>query len=189
MTETGQYHQTAEQIDAELDLVRAAQEDPRKFEPLYRNYYTRIVGYVYHRLDDKETAFEITAQVFYHALNNLSRFKAQGVPFGAWLFRIAYNELNQWFRKEKTRRSVHIDSEGIAGLKESLEDISTAAQDAQLFEALQTLDSEEMEMIDMRFFEKRSFREISGITGLGESACKMRIYRAIEKLRTHFQKD
>lgn len=189
MTATGRHHQSAEQIDTELALVLEAQEDPRCFEPLYRAYYKRIVTYVHHRVDDRETAFEITAQVFYTALNQLPRFRAQGVPFGAWLFRIAYAELQQWYRKKKRARIVHIDADGFAELKESIDEHSTADLDAQLYEALQQLNDEEMEIINLRYFEQRSFHEIGEITGLGESACKMRVYRAIEKMKKHFKKN
>jgi len=179
------YHRTAEEIDAELIQVKAAQDDPRRFEPLYKNYYKRILSFVYHRLDNKEQAFEITAQVFYRALDKLHSFKPQGLPFSAWLFRIAANELNQWFRQQKARRTVNIDENGLSGLKESMED--SALIDKRLFAALEELDEEEMELIDMRFFEQRSFKEISEIKNIGESACKMRTYRILEKLKTTLQ--
>lgn len=181
------YHLTVEQIDTELDQVKAAQTDPQKFAPLYKAYYTRIVGYVYQRVDSKDLAYEITAQVFYAALNNISKFKAQGVPFGAWLFRIAGNELNQWFRKNKAQRTININEEGINNLKQEVDERSSVLVDKKLFEVLQELEAEELELIDMRFFEDRPFKEICEITGMGESACKMRIYRILEKLKTKLE--
>lgn len=184
MTDQLKYHLTIEQIDAELGQVKAAQADPRKFEPLYKAYYSRIVGYVYQRVDSKDLAYEITAQVFYSALNNISKFKAQGVPFGAWLFRIAGNELNQWFRKNKAQRTINIDEEGMDNLKQEVDERSSANIDKGLFQALEELELDELELVDMRFFENRPFKEICEITGMGESACKMRIYRILEKLKT-----
>jgi RNA polymerase sigma-70 factor (ECF subfamily) len=183
MTEPATHTITVEQIDAEMELVKAAQRDPRCFEPLYKSYYKRIVAYVYHRIESKEEAYEITAQVFYKALDNLSKYKAQGVPFSAWLFRIASNELNQRFRKNKTARIVDIDTNVAADLITTIEETKTEFQDAQLFDALQELETEEMELIDLRFFEKRPFKEICDITGLNESACKMKVYRILEKLK------
>ncbi|MCU0433795.1 MAG: sigma-70 family RNA polymerase sigma factor [Bacteroidia bacterium] len=186
MSEAGIHHQTTTQIEAEMALVKAAQDDPRLFEPLYRAYYKRIVNYVHHRVDDKETAFEITAQVFYEALNRLKRFKAQGVPFGAWLFRIAYIQVQQWYRTKKRQPIVRIGADGFTELRDHIEEQTSATLDADLYEALQQLNEEEMEIINLRFFEKRTFAEICEITGLGESACKMRVYRAIEKMKKHF---
>lgn len=184
MTDTvSTYHLTAEQIDSEEKLIRAAQQDPRQFAPLYNSYFERIVRFVYHRVEDKELAFEITSQVFYKALENIKKYKPMGVPFSAWLFRIAGNELNQLYRKNKLQRTVSIDEEGIRGLKVDLEESDPAESDSQLFEALQTLSEEDMEIINMRFFEKRSFKEICEILEMKESACKMKVYRILEKLK------
>ncbi|MCC6690820.1 MAG: sigma-70 family RNA polymerase sigma factor [Bacteroidia bacterium] len=183
MTDQPKYHLTVEQIDTELEQVKAAQMDPQKFEPLYKAYYTRIVGYVYQRVDSKDLAYEITAQVFYSALNNISKFKAQAVPFGAWLFRIAGNELNQWFRKNKAQRTINIDEKAMDNLKQEVDESSAANIDKGLFQALDELEEDELELIDMRFFENRPFKEIAEITGMSESACKMRTYRILEKLK------
>src|SRR5687767_5867099 len=101
MTDIASYHLTAEQIDSEEKLIKAAQDNPRNFEPLYKRYFERITRFVYHRVEDKELAFEITSQVFYKALDNIKKYKPMGVPFSAWLFRIAGNELNQLYRKNK----------------------------------------------------------------------------------------
>lgn len=183
MTNEGIYTQSAAAVDAEMQEVQAARKDPRKFEPLYTRYYKQLVTFVYHRTGERETAFDITAQVFYKALEKLDQFQSRGVPFSAWLFRIAANEVNQHFRKTKKMRMVSIDADGLHELKESVHPTDTAAEDSRLFAALQQLSEEEMELIDMRFFEQRAFSEIAAINGLGESACKMRVYRILEKLK------
>ncbi len=182
MTEAA-YHVSAAAIETEAMLVRAAQENPRDFEPLYKSNYEKIVNFVYHRLGDKELSFDITSQVFYKALNNLSKYKNTGVPFSAWLFRIATNELNQLYRKNKAQPVLSIDTSGLTELKGDVNEVSTAVQDAKLFDALQNLAEDELELVNMRFFEKRSFKEISDITETGESACKMKLYRILDKLK------
>ncbi|MBS1637604.1 MAG: sigma-70 family RNA polymerase sigma factor [Bacteroidetes bacterium] len=179
----GPHHLTVEQVEDEQRLVLAAQKDPRQFEPLYTRYYERIAQYLYHRVENKDLAFELTAHVFYKALENLSRYKPMGVPFSAWLFRIAGNELNQWYRKNKTRRTISIDEEGINYLKQDLDDTVRQERESLLIEALQQLDEADVELVHMRFFEKRNFREICDILEIGESACKMRLYRILEKLK------
>ncbi|MGB3947442.1 MAG: sigma-70 family RNA polymerase sigma factor [Bacteroidia bacterium] len=188
MIETASNHKTVDQISEEMELVKAAQKDPRHFETLYNRYYKQIASFIYHRLESKQEAFELTSQVFYKALDNLSKYKAMGVPFSAWLFRIASNEVNVFFRKTKSARFVDIDTTGANELISAIEDVEPTVEDKKLFEALQTLDQEDLELIDMRFFEKRSFKEICDINGMKESACKMKLYRILEKLKTQLKK-
>ncbi len=183
MTEIASYHLTAEEITSEEKLIKAAQDNPRNFEPLYKRYFQRIANYIYHRVEDKETAFELTSQVFYKALENLPKYKPMGVPFSAWLFRIAGNEMNQYFRKNKAIRVLSIDRDGLGELKGDMEENNQTEIDKQLYEALQTLNEDDMELINMRFFEKRSFKEICEIMDMNESACKMKVYRILEKLK------
>lgn len=183
MTDIASYHLTAEQIDSEEKLIKAAQKNPRDFEPLYKRYFQRIANYIYHRVEDKETAFELTSQVFYKALENLPKYKPMGVPFSAWLFRIASNEINLLYRKNKSMRVLSIDRDGLGELKNDLEESDQIEIDKKLYEALQTLNEEDMEIINMRFFEKRSFKEICEMQDMNESACKMKVYRILEKLK------
>lgn len=185
MNQIASYHQTAEEIYTEEKLIIAAQANPRDFEPLYKKYFQRIANYLYHRVEDKETAFELTSQVFYKALENLPKYKSKGVPLSAWLFRIAANEINQWYRKSKSIRVVSIDRNGLGNLKEEVDENNQTEADDDLYKALQVLNEEDLELVNMRFFEKRSFKEICDILELKESACKMKLYRILEKLKKH----
>jgi RNA polymerase sigma-70 factor (ECF subfamily) len=187
MIERAPNHKTVDQISEEMELVKSAQKDPRQFEPLYTRYYKQIASFIYHRLESKDEAFELTSQVFYKALENLPKYKVLGLPFSAWLFRIASNELNLFFRNNKRQRFVDVDTVGANELIHSIEDLQSSVEDKKLFEALQTLDEEDLELIDMRFFEKRSFKEICDINGMKESACKMKLYRILEKLKTQLK--
>jgi len=181
------YHIPAQEISDELTLVQAAQADPRKFEPLYRKYFPTITKFVYQRVNEKDSAYDITATVFYDALRNINKYKHQGVPFSAWLYRIAINKINEAYRKNNSRRTIAVDNEGLNNLHGEIELDVTAEKDEQLFSTLDKLEKEEMELIEMRFFENRSFKEICDITGMGESACKMRVYRILEKLKTQLK--
>jgi RNA polymerase sigma-70 factor (ECF subfamily) len=183
MIQLSQYHQSTEQISNEQAIIEAARTDNRKFEPLYKMYYPRIVAFVYQRVDDKETAFEITSDVFYAALKNLHQYKSEGLPFSAWLFRIAINKINELFRKQKVRRTITIEAEGVPQLVQEIQR-EELVSDKQLFDALQSLDPDDLNLVEMRFFENRPFKEICEITGLGESACKMKLYRILEKLKS-----
>lgn len=178
------YHIPEKDINNEHGIIQAAQTDPQKFEPLYRKYFPTITRFVYQRINDKDTAYDITANVFYDALRNISKYKNQGVPFSAWLYRIAINKINETYRKNSSRRTVAVDNEGLSMLHSEMEVDVSSEVDEKLFTALGELEKEEMELIEMRFFENRPFKEICEITGMGESACKMRVYRILEKLKT-----
>lgn len=177
------HHRSAEQISNEREIIEAAQKDNARFESLYKTYYPRIVSFIYQRVDNKDTAFDITSEVFYVALKNLGTYKFEGVPFSAWLYRIAINKINDLFRKQKVRRTISAAPEDIPHLIQEIRH-EERVTDAQLFEALESLEEEEVNLIEMRFFENRAFREICEITGQQESACKMKVYRILGKLKT-----
>jgi len=183
MTVESKYHATQEQILNESDEIAAAQKDPVKFEPLYNRYYSRILGFVYQRTDSKEDTYDITAQVFINALESLKKYKHQGLPFSAWLFRIAANELNKSFRKNKVRQAVNIDDEQVSDILLEIGEETTADTDARLMNVLKQLEPEELQLVEMRFFEKRAFKEISEILGINEAAVKARLYRLLERMK------
>jgi RNA polymerase sigma-70 factor, ECF subfamily len=184
--ETGHYHIDQTLIKTEEDEIRLAQKDPKAFEPLYKRYFERITQYVYHRVESKELAFDITANTFYNALNKLSSYRPKGVPFSAWLFRIAFNEIQQHYRRAKSQAVLNVNKKGVSEIADTLAENSFPINDAQLFEAIEKLKDEEIELINMRFFEDRSFKEIADILNMGESACKMKLYRTIEKIKNSF---
>lgn len=184
--ETGNYHIDQALIKTEEDEIKLAQKDPRAFEPLYKRYFERITQYVYHRVESKELAFDITANTFYKALDKLSTYRSKGLPFGAWLYRIAFNEIQQHYRKTKTQAILNVNKRGINEIADTVQENSYPINDEQLFNALQQLKNEEVELINMRFFEDRSFKEIADILNIGESACKMKLYRTLEKIKKLF---
>jgi RNA polymerase sigma-70 factor, ECF subfamily len=163
------FHVSSEQIRSEEAEIEAARKDPQRFGVLYNRYYARILGFVYQRVESKEEAYDITAQVFMNALEQLSKYKSQGVPFSAWLFRIAINELHKFWRKAKVRQTINIDDTQVGG---------------KLMQAMQQLAPEEIQLLEMRFFEKRPFKEICDILNISETACKARTYRLFERLKT-----
>jgi RNA polymerase sigma-70 factor (ECF subfamily) len=184
--ETGHYHISEATIKTEEDEIRAAQKDPKAFEPIYRRYYERITHYVYHRVESKDIAFDITANTFYNALNKLSSYRSKGLPFSAWLYRIAFNEIQQHYRRSKKEAVLNVTNKGVSEIVDTLQENSYPVNDEQLFKALAGLSDEEVELINMRFFEDRSFKEIAEILAIGESACKMKLYRILEKLKKTF---
>ena len=182
MTEQSKYHQTKDQLDTEATEVEAAKKDSAQFEVLYNRYYEQIFRYLYHRLDSKEEAFDLTSEVFLKAMLNLSRFEYKGVPFSSWLYKIAFNELNQAFRANKVKRTINIDSTSV---HEIIEEMEEGKEDYKplLRSAINSLSDTDLNLVEMRFFEKRPFKEIGNILEITENNAKVKLYRVLDNLR------
>ncbi len=166
-----------------MQQVEAAKADPARFNVLYDNYYKSIFVFVYRRTGNEELSADITSQVFLKALINIKKYEFKGVPFSAWLFRIAFNEVNMYFRKNNANRVVSLDQSCIIQIAaEVLEDDNTQAQQ-RMMTALKQLDSDDIQLIELRFFEKRSFAEVGEITGITENNAKVKVYRILDKLK------
>jgi RNA polymerase sigma-70 factor (ECF subfamily) len=184
MLEDLKYHITPEQILAEQQEVEAAQSEPARFEVLYNRYYEAILGFVYKRVETKESAYDITSQVFLNAMLKLKQYRTGELPFSSWLYRIAINEINQLYRKEKVQRTVKVDEDDLKYMVQEIkgeEDIETRYQ--KVAEALTGLHEEEIQMIELRFFEKKAFKEIGEILNITENNAKVKLYRIIDKLK------
>jgi RNA polymerase sigma-70 factor (ECF subfamily) len=177
------YHHTQERINEELLQIQAAMENPARFAPLYDKYYLSIFRYLYRRINDEDLAADLTSQVFAKALVNLKNYQFRGVPFGAWLFRVAQNELNQHFRKKKAQRHVNADTEQLAHIIDEMSDADDGSNMEKLVHALRELKPNELQLIEMRFFEQQSFREVADILGISENNAKVKTFRVVKKLR------
>jgi RNA polymerase sigma-70 factor (ECF subfamily) len=119
-------------------------------------------------------------------LTNLQKFEFRGVPFSSWLFRIAKSELYQSFRDTKARRTVNIDTVFSAQIMEEFVEDYTDEHRAQLMSALHLLKPNQLQLIDLRYFEKQSFREIGNVLGISENNAKVKTFRTLLKLKTVF---
>ena len=95
------YHKSKQDIQFELSQIQKAQQDPREFAPIYNRYYDEIFVYISRRVDDLDLVADLTSKTFTNCLSNLHSFKFMGVPFSAWLYKIAINEVRQFFRHRK----------------------------------------------------------------------------------------
>jgi RNA polymerase sigma-70 factor (ECF subfamily) len=182
------YHQNAFRLEDELRQIEIAKKDPRQFAPLYKKYHEAIFRYVYKRVDEEEAAYDITSSVFVKALASLPRYEFRGVPFSSWLFRIAKSELYQSFRDKKAQRTVSLDSVTIVQFIDELNEDFSEEQRTTLLNSLKLLKDHQLQLIEMRFFEKRSFKEIGEIVGLTENNAKVKTFRALVKLKEIFNK-
>ena len=174
----------------EEQMILRSQTDPEAFRPLYEKYFKRIFLFVIHRVEDKSRAADITSQVFLKALLHIKRFKFRGLPYSSWLFRIALNECNDYFRKSSRYRIVTIEDAAVDHLYEELTN-TTREEDLrqQLPAILQKLSGEELQFIELRFFEQRPFKEVAEIMGITETYAKVKVYRILQKMKKLFLKE
>jgi RNA polymerase sigma-70 factor (ECF subfamily) len=163
-------------------LVEEAKKDSSRFAALYKKYYAPIYLFILKRVESEDIADDITSQVFLKALTNLSKYKDMGFPFSSWLFRIARNEMYDMYHKQKIQMVVSIEKKGIGDMivemgEEDKEDHSA------LRIALDALEADEMELVELRFFEKRPFKEVGEILEITENNAKVRTYRVLDKLK------
>lgn len=184
----GMFHMSGQEIDAETALIIAAQSVPEKFEPLYNNYYERILSFIYLRVETKEQAYELTSQVFFNALSNIRKYKFKGLPFGAWLFQIAINETNKFFKQRQDKRVISLDENAMQEIFIEMEEEKQEDADKKLAMALQMLSEEEVQLIELRYYEKMPFKKIAELLELSEAGVKARVYRALEKMKLKIQK-
>ncbi len=177
------HHQTKQDIIKELEFIEASKTNPAKFSFLYDKYHEQIFLYVFKRVDNEAITADITSQVFYKALKNIRNFKFQGVPFSAWLYRIASNETNMFFRKTKKQRSITLEDHHAEIFVHGNSEMDTEDKLIILGQALNQLKVYEVELIELRYFEQKPFREIAFILGITETNAKVRTHRILQKLK------
>lgn len=170
----------AQETDERL-LVEAAQRDPRRFAELYELHFRRVYAYVVRRVERREEAEDVTSEVFHHALAKIKSYELRGVPFSAWLIRIAANAITD--RWKRTTR------EGDDPVPDDLEDSNAEdiEQCALLSQLVQGLPQDQKRVVLLRFVEQKSIREIASELKRTEGAVKQLQFRALEKLRAQME--
>lgn len=183
MGKENEYHLSKQDILLEEQQIKAAQQNTLHFEPLYNKYYESLVRFIYQRVNTKDEAFDITSQVFYKCMLHIKKYEFRGLPFSAWLYRIALNELNMLYRSNKVEKVLNIDTSGINAIIEDIDQEDKESKHQAIAKAIALLPADEMQLIEMRFFEKRSFKEIGDILNITENNAKVRLYRCLDKVK------
>jgi len=167
----------------EAEYIKLAQQDPRHFGILYDGYYKPILVFIYGRVKNKETAADITQQVFLKAMINIAKYQDRGYPFSSWLYRISINEINMFYRSQKVVE-VEVKEKDAMELMEEMGNTYDEEKINHCLQLISQLPEEQAQLIEMRFFDKLSFQEIAQIHGISEANAKMRVYRILEKIKT-----
>jgi len=161
-------------------LVEAAQGDPSRFAALYEQNFYRVYAYVAHRVGDRHCAEDLTAEVFIEALAGIRKFEWRGVPFAAWLLRIAARAIaDHWKRTGRESGAPSLEAEPF--------EPDEIERRAMLFELVGRLPEAQFRVIHMRFVEQKSIREIARELDRSEGAVKQLQLRALENLRAQME--
>ena len=184
MTLESKYHKKPEEIEEELHWILKAKQDPRHFAALYEKYYKTIFLYLFRKVNDMDVAGDLCSDVFSKALSSIHTYEHKGVPYSAWLYRIAANEANMYFRKYNKRETICIDDTSIHLLNEDMQDSNDENVYLKFLPlCLEKLKPDEVILVQWRFFENKAFKEVGEIMNMTENNAKVKTYRILEKIR------
>ncbi|MBP7792416.1 MAG: RNA polymerase sigma factor [Candidatus Goldbacteria bacterium] len=186
--------------DYDKKVISMAKQDPQFFGEIFDKYYNLILRYVVHRTGNIEVSKDITAETFYKALNKLHTYQPTHVPFSAWLYRIATNEINYFFRRKKYEplsleesiketnlqipSSINVENELILAQEKIDDNKRYQMAKAALFK----LPDKYQEALVLKFMEGLKITEISKILNKSEGTVKSLIFRGIDKLKKTLNK-
>jgi RNA polymerase sigma-70 factor (ECF subfamily) len=169
----------------EARLVEQAKTDPVAFGELYERYIKRIYNYIYYRTGNARDAEDLTARVFYRALENIDRYTVRGLPFSAWLYRIAHNLVANWHRDRSRQKVSPLDDVIARGVwEEAPETLAESREERErLLLSIRRLPPERQQLLLLKFIERMSNAEIGLVMRRSEGAVKSLYHRTLLSLR------
>lgn len=178
---------------SERELLDKIKKNPELFSALFNLYYKPIFGYILRRSGDFDNTADLAAETFYKAFQHIHRFSYKGISVKVWLYRIATNEINMFFRNKKKQDSLfeRIDFENKKMFQLFLQEdrmeleieLHKHEQFLTIQKQLKTLSIKYQEVISLKYFEGKSNKEIAEILNLREGTLKSLLSRGLEKLR------
>jgi RNA polymerase sigma-70 factor, ECF subfamily len=167
-------------------LIEAAQKNPARFAELYEDNFERVYAYIVRRTGNRAETEDLTAEVFHQALANLKRFEWRGIPFAAWLLRIAANLISD--RWQRSGREQVADDPGlIESARASPVETEEGERRTILFRLVDTLPAEQRRVVVLRFVEEKSIKEVAREIRKTEGAVKQLQFRALTTLRARME--
>ena len=169
----------------ERALIEQARQDRQAFGELYELYVDRIYNYIYYRTGNQHDAEDLTARVFFRAIQHISHYQDQGAPFAAWLFSITRNMLANWYRDTGKWKLVPLDNMLRQKVEDDPEYSTEKGQDREaLLAAIRRLPPERQDLLILKFVEQMTNSEIGQMMGRSEGAIKSLYHRTLRSLRT-----
>lgn len=171
-------------------LVELAADDKEAFGELYERYLTKMYNYVYYRTGNTHDAEDLTAKIFQRAMSHIGNYVDRGLPFQAWLYRIAHNLVANWHRDQGRRKIIALDDYVAQSLQSEAPDRWTEEREEQkqLMEAVRRLPEDRQQLLLLKFIEQLSNAEIGEIMDRTEGAVKSLYHRTLLALREDLQR-
>ena len=167
----------------EWQEIQEAQQSPQHFQVLYDRYYESIFRFIFRRTADEALSADLCSQVFLKAMQKLPKYTYKGVPFSAWLFRIAANEIGQYFRSISKNRVVTLEDTHIQEMADEMDAVELQDMQRTMIQALDQLKADDLEIIELRFFEQRAYKEIADILEISFRNAKVKVHRILMRLK------
>ncbi len=169
----------------ESQLIEQAKVDPEAFGTLYELHVEKIYNYIYYRVGNRHDAEDLTAKVFYRALNHMPRYNDKGKPFAAWLYRIAHNLVANWHRDHSRRQVVGLENVSLkSDQRETPHQAAERIDEAEiLLAAIQKLPPERQKLLTLKYADRMSNADIGRIMGRSEGAIKSLYHRTLVSLK------
>lgn len=184
-------------IQAERDYARAddaelvawAKDDTAAFGELYTRYVSKIYNYVYYRTGNHHDAEDLTSRVFFRALAHIGNYVDRGVPFSAWLYRIAHNLVANWHRDRGRQKVVPLDEHITTSMKFDAPELvaESKEEEERLLQSIRELPDDRQQLLILKFVERLSNAEIGAIMNRTEGAIKSLYHRTLLALRDNFE--
>jgi len=173
----------------ESELIAQARTDQEAFGLLYERYAQRIYHYIYYRTGNEADAEDLAAKTFLRAWQHIGTYDDRGLPFSAWLYRIAHNLVANWHRDHSRRRVISLDDLTLWQVNEDgPEAVALLAENrATLLAAVRRLPADRQELLALKFVEHLSNQEIASIMGRSEGAIKSLYHRTLLSLREEME--
>lgn len=188
-------------VDQEKAIVEACKTDTARFETVYDEYYPLVFGYICRRVGKYEVAKDLTSETFLKALTSIGRFEWKGISLSSWLFRIATNEVNSLYRKQRRpyldfldiRAQALADYPDPASLDEEKREVDRHMAEHRVFmevlEIVQQMPPKYQAVLTLRFFEQKSVSDIADIVGKKEGTVKSLLSRGLVRVRSSLKTD
>jgi RNA polymerase sigma-70 factor (ECF subfamily) len=179
-------------VDSSADdsvLIERAKKDEEAFGQLYERYSQRIYQYIYYRTSSEDDAEDLTAKTFMRAWQHIGNYDNRGVPFSAWLYRIAHNLVANWHRDNSRRKVISLDDLNRWQVNEDGPEASAllAEDRTALLGVVRRLPADRQELLALKFVEHLSNAEIGEVMGRSEGAIKSLYHRTLVALRDDLQ--
>lgn len=186
-------------ISEEKDLINRAKKDPQAFGEIFDIYHDNIFGYVMHRVGKIQITEDIVSETFLKAIDRLWQFRWRGISISNWLYRIANNEINQYFRKKDNNvqslnefmEDTDFDIESDVNILEEIigqeRELLRAEEWIKVRKKMGSLPEKYQEVIALRYFENKKIKEISEILNKKEGTVKSLLSRAVSILNVKMQ--